>query len=151
MNFDSDSDSGASDTPIHNLSIRLADIGKVDASGNENPSRYALDEKTMESKRQLNAALHKIDGSPSQLQRAIDMEQRKILFGQSSMQKKNKLKRAPPRPPADARTAVKQKENRPPPKPPKENSIKVPARRALQFHNVDYTLITSPESISSTR
>lgn len=163
MNFTPDSDSSG-DSPVHhNVSIRLSDIGKIDMYGNAKSSRFEIDSQTKENKSQLNAALRRIDGTPGHLERAIDLEQRKSIFGKTSLQQSTggKSKRAPPRPPvirnvevASEESAVNVlQEHRAPPVPPrpKQVSSHVPVRRALEFNPVDYATITSPDSIEKTR
>lgn len=157
MNFSPTSDS-SDDSPAHNVSIRLSDIGKIDMYGNAQSSRFEIDAQTLENKEQLHAALRKIDGTPSYLEKAIDLEQRKSIFGKSSLHVSgSKTKRVPPRPPVgkvseesahqQIRTVI---ENRAP-APPRPQIARVPIRRALEFHPVDYSTITSPDSIEKTR
>jgi hypothetical protein len=167
--FSPDSDSSGDSPSLHNVNIRLSDIGKIDMYGNAKSTRFEIDAQTRENKSQLNAALRQIDGTPSRLEKAIDMEQRKSLFGKTSMQSNvnasasvsasgGRIKRAPPRPPVargkDQSVTHVHKENMPPPVPPRPKHIgnhHVSVRRALEFHPVDYSTITSPDSIEKTR
>jgi hypothetical protein len=162
MNFSPDSDASG-DSPAHNVSIRLSDIGKIDMYGNARSARFEIDSQTQENQTQLKAALRKIDGTPGNLEKAIDLEQRKSVFGKTSILHSSKGKRAPPRPPVGKGPAASeggggrggaQKENRPPPLPPRPRpsaTTHVPTRRALEFHPVDYSTIASPESIDTAR
>jgi hypothetical protein len=165
--FSPDSDSSGDSPSLHNVNIRLSDIGKIDMYGNAKSTRFEIDAQTRENKSQLNAALRQIDGTPSRLEKAIDMEQRKSLFGKTSMQSNvnasvsasgGRIKRAPPRPPVargkDQSVTHVHKENMPPPVPPRPKHIgnhHASVRRALEFHPVDYSTITSPDSIEKTR
>ena len=164
-NSDTSSDN---DTPApHFATVRLSDIGQVDRYGNHTFKKKEVDSQTQENREQLKAALKQIDGSPSRLEKAIDHEQRKSLFGKTSILHSSKLKRPPPRPPTvtgegdssyefhNASTAGKpQKENRPPPLPPRKGAkitSNIHIRRPLEIHPVDYTTIFSPDSITSAR
>lgn len=169
MDFSPASDSSG-DSPVHNVPIRLSDIGKIDMYGNAKSARFEIDSQTHENNSQLKAALRKIDGTPGNLEKAIDLEQRKAIFGKSISlpQSPRKGKRAPPRPPvakegkdrvgggivAGGRSLLyDQKENAPPLPPRKTSAVTthVPTRRALEFHPVDYSTIASPESIDTAR
>lgn len=174
MDFSSPDSDASSDSPInHNVSIRLSDIGKIDMYGNTKSARFGIDAQTQDNQTQLKAALRNIDGTPGHLEKAIDLEQRKSIFGKTSLiqSSKGKTKRPPPRPPlgkgppavgsegqGDTAASIgrgfshTQKENRAPSLPPRPHATThVATRRALEFHPVDYTTIASPESIDTAR
>jgi hypothetical protein len=167
MNYSIDSDNDNSfDSPIHSVCIRLSDIGKIEKKDNDKFSRTEGDSFNMRSKDQLQRALHQIDGAPETLQQAIHSENRKMLFGKYTVNNlqtlintesaipTSKLKRAPPRPPVSEYSAGSGKrphlQHQAPSHPPHPVNINA-SRKALQFQTVDYSTITSPDHIGTTR